>query len=892
MATATAQTPAEAAETAATRQAVRPPELVFPWFDTLTSAQGWVVVDKVINGMCGGGIFMSPGTTEQEVADIARNMSYKFTVTDPQIGGAKAGIRFSPADPRAKGVLRRFINANEKLLRTFWVTAGDLGTSDAFIEEVIQHDIGLVTCQATLGAKFSEVTGSPNLAQQVAWLNSLPASPYFPMIEAAVGSGVAEAARVGWELVGATGLPRVIIQGFGAVGSSLAYYLVTRNIGKVVAISDRDGFICDPTGLPVEELLQARANKVKQLKADGAGDHAVTDAQKNCLVNLTPEQGARMHLRRLPKMTPEQALCAVLEAAGDAEMLCPCAMRYQITGTVIDTLTTLTWKDVAPGCRFVVAGANNPFGEHTATGGLVEAPHLGALLYNSWGVTVVPDYVANSGTAQLFHRGLTEYFDRHDANVVAQVLAQCNLPIETFLTEAYSRFGFSPHTGKKSLAWACQRLTADRLEHPRTFMDTMRGFPSHEELAMDPRHHAKEMVADILNHAPAHTSRYALPALPTEQQLPLEERMALIDACDFELLTREEMVEVLRNNPAPVTYDGFEPSGRMHIAQGIMKSIIVNRMTQAGFTYLFWVADWFAQLNEKFGGDLKKIQSTGRYFIEVWKACGMDMSRVVFLWCSEELNTHSDTYWPGVLEIARLFNMKRVDRCSQIMGRSEGDKSVSQLFYPCMQCNDIFFLGVDVCQLGLDQRKVNVLAREYAAKKSIKPPVVASHSMLPGLKKGQEKMSKSDPSSAIYMEDTTEEVHAKVMGAFCPPWDEEHNDVLKNPVLAYYKTLVFPKLQSEGKWVIIAPLPEHAAVERDVEFHDFDSLLVAYQTGELAAKRIKVNLANYLDMFIQPVRDHFAANLHANLLREEIKQCVVVAFVFFSSFSYCVSPSE
>ena len=30
-----------------------------------------------------------------------------------------------------------------------------------------------------------------------------------------------------------------------------------------------------------------------------------------------------------------------------------------------------------------------------------------------------------------------------------------------------------------------------------------------------------------------------------------------------------------------------------------------------------------------------------------------------------------------------------------------------------MQCTDIFFLKADICQLGLDQRKVNMLAREY-----------------------------------------------------------------------------------------------------------------------------------------------------------------------------------
>jgi hypothetical protein len=43
-------------------------------------------------------------------------------------------------------------------------------------------------------------------------------------------------------------------------------------------------------------------------------------------------------------------------------------------------------------------------------------------------------------------------------------------------------------------------------------------------------------------------------------------------------------------------YDGFEPSGRMHIAQGIYKVRNVNKCTyhQNGGTFIFWIADWFA----------------------------------------------------------------------------------------------------------------------------------------------------------------------------------------------------------------------------------------------------------------------------------------------------------
>lgn len=41
--------------------------------------------------------------------------------------------------------------------------------------------------------------------------------------------------------------------------------------------------------------------------------------------------------------------------------------------------------------------------------------------------------------------------------------------------------------------------------------------------------------------------------------------------------------------------------------------------------------------------------------------------------------------------------------------------------------------------------------------------------MMPGLLEGQEKMSKSDPNSAIFMEDSEQEVTTKIRKAFCPP---------------------------------------------------------------------------------------------------------------------------
>jgi hypothetical protein len=41
------------------------------------------------------------------------------------------------------------------------------------------------------------------------------------------------------------------------------------------------------------------------------------------------------------------------------------------------------------------------------------------------------------------------------------------------------------------------------------------------------------------------------------------------------------------------------------------------------------------------------------------------------------------------------------------------EKTASQIFYPCMQCADIFFLKADICQLGMDQRKARAM-RKFA----------------------------------------------------------------------------------------------------------------------------------------------------------------------------------
>ena len=345
--------------------------------------------------------------------------------------------------------------------------------------------------------------------------------------------------------------------------------------------------------------------------------------------------------------------------------------------------------------------------------------------------------------------------------------------------------------------------------------------------------------------------------------LPLEERVRLALSVGEECIQESELRVLLEKKPFPVCYDGFEPSGRMHIAQGVLKSLFVNRLTAAGCVFKFWVADWFAMLNNKMGGDLKKIRVVGQYMVEVWRACGMDMRNVEFLWASEEINRRPDEYWSRVMDLARLNTLTRVMRCTQIMGRTETDElSAAQILYPCMQAADIFFLKADICQLGMDQRKVNVLAREYcdATRPKIKfKPVVLSHHMMMGLREGQEKMSKSIADSAIFMEDTPEDVARKIRSAFCPPGVLD-----KNPCTEMVRHIVLPKFG-------VFHVRRDAAEGGDISYHDIDAFERDYAEDRIHPKVLKAALTDAINACIDPVRQHFANDPKAAALLKQVR---------------------
>ena len=342
--------------------------------------------------------------------------------------------------------------------------------------------------------------------------------------------------------------------------------------------------------------------------------------------------------------------------------------------------------------------------------------------------------------------------------------------------------------------------------------------------------------------------------------LSLDERISLIMEVGEEVINEEELRKLLQwkleNNKKIYAYDGFEPSGNIHIAQGLLRAINVNKLTKAGITFKFLVADWHAAANQKFGGNLEIIKKVGDFFIEVWKVCDMDLDKVEFIYASDVVKDPS--YWELVLNIAINTSLARVKRCTQIMGRSESDKlAASQILYPLMQAADIFYLPADVCQLGLDQRKVNMLAREVAKKLKRPKPVAVHHHMLMGLNKppvtdltGIErtielKMSKSDPDTAIFMLDSQADIKRKINKAYCPP-----KQIEDNPVLEYCKFILFERIE---KFLIERP----EKYGGNVEYNLYKELEKDFQEGKLNPPDLKPAVIKYLNELLDPIRNHF-----------------------------------
>ncbi len=354
--------------------------------------------------------------------------------------------------------------------------------------------------------------------------------------------------------------------------------------------------------------------------------------------------------------------------------------------------------------------------------------------------------------------------------------------------------------------------------------------------------------------------------------MDVETKIGVVKSFAAEIVTEDELREVFSSNEHPVAYDGFEPSGIAPVHFGVYRAKIIKKMLGIGIHFKLYLADYFAYLNNKMGGDIESIRNVGKYFVEVWKAAGIDTSKVEIIWSKDLISDTS--YWERFMKVGRVVSLDRAKRAITIMGRKEGEKvSAGQIFYPIMQVTDIFQMGIDICQLGIDQRKANILAREVAVKFGWKVPVIVSHPLLiglrgmpPDLKSGDEstlmqyKMSKSDPKNSIFVHDTFDQIRQKINGAYCP---ERITD--GNPMIDYAEKII---IDDKNAPITIARPQKFGG---DIELKDFNELLSYYKEGKLHPADLKNFVAEGIEKEVKPIREHFEKNIEAKELYEKVK---------------------
>ncbi|PWL24309.1 MAG: amino acid dehydrogenase [Fluviicola sp. XM-24bin1] len=343
------------------------PEIVFEWKDAETEAEGWVVINSLRGGAAGGGTRMRKGLDKREVESLAKTMEVKFTVAGPPIGGAKSGINFDPADPRKDGVLRRWYAAVTPLLKHYYGTGGDLNVDEIHEVIPITEDCGVWHPQeGVFNGHFQprdaqKINRIGQLRQGV--LKVIEDEQYSPKVDRKyvvadmiTGYGVAESVKHFYDIYGGdVAGKRVIVQGWGNVGSAGAYYLAQMG-AKVVGIIDRVGGLINENGFSLEEIRE---------------------------LFLTKDGNALSHPNMLSFDDVNSKIWDL-----KAEVFIPCAASRLITEDQLDRM-------INAGMEVISAGANVPFADPQIFFGPIADK-----ADNS--ITVIPDFISNCGMARVF----------------------------------------------------------------------------------------------------------------------------------------------------------------------------------------------------------------------------------------------------------------------------------------------------------------------------------------------------------------------------------------------------------------------------------------------------------------------------------------------------------
>jgi glutamate dehydrogenase/leucine dehydrogenase len=343
------------------------PEIIFQWQDSQTNAKGWVVINSLRGGAAGGGTRMRVGLDQDEVTSLAKTMEVKFTVSGPPIGGAKSGIDFDPNDPRKTQVLKRWYAAVTPLLKHYYGTGGDLNIDE--IKEVIPitEDCGVWHPQEGVfnghyqPRESQKINRIGQLRQGV--LKTIESKNYTPdfkrkfvVADMITGFGVSESVKHYYQIYGGDlKNKRVIVQGWGNVGSAAAYY-IAQNGAKIVGIIDKNGGLINEKGFSFEEI--------KKLFLEKNGN-AINN--KNIL-------------------SFEEINDQIWDLK--SEIFLPCAASRLITKDQVKRM-------LKSGIEVIAPGANVPFADKEIFFGPISD-------FTDQNTSLIPDFISNCGMARVF----------------------------------------------------------------------------------------------------------------------------------------------------------------------------------------------------------------------------------------------------------------------------------------------------------------------------------------------------------------------------------------------------------------------------------------------------------------------------------------------------------
>jgi len=375
-------------------------------------------------------------------------------------------------------------------------------------------------------------------------------------------------------------------------------------------------------------------------------------------------------------------------------------------------------------------------------------------------------------------------------------------------------------------------------------------------------------------------------------KLTAEERLQLIKRNTEEIVTEEDLMQMLKKNEKLKHYIGFEISGKPHLGHGLVCMSKVKDFVDAGIDCSIFLADWHSWINDKLGGDIKVIKEVGvKYFkealIAAYKCIGGNPKDLKFI-LGSELYHNNDRYWETLIDISKHTTLGRIERSITIMGRKEGESvDFAKLIYPPMQVADIFIQDINLAHAGLDQRKAQVIARDVALKlknplknkngEKIKPVAIHGHLIL-GLQRppvwpvpkeniqelwSQMKMSKSIPNSAIYMTDSEEEIRKKINSAFCP-----EGEISFNPLLDWSKYIIF--INDKSKLEIKRP----EKFGGNITYHSYKELETDFANKKLHPTDLKNAMSEKLIEILAPAREHFKPP-KLKKVKEDIEKLII-----------------